>query len=111
MTRRALLAVLAMIAGFVVSGPVTTAPADPVAVSAAVDAAHLPGTTTRSTAVHPVQQVAGHLGQPLDGVQPPVHATPAPVPRVDVVDPTHRTPERAGRTPLGERAPPPTSGT
>lgn len=111
MTRRALLAILAVIAGFVVAGPVPSTPVEPVAASATADAAHLPGTTTRSTTAHPVQQVAGHLGQPLDGVQPPVHVTPARPVRADVVDPTHRTPERDGLTPLGERAPPPTSGT
>lgn len=108
MTRRALLAILALIAGFVVSGPGASAPVDVVAVSSTVDAAHLPGTTTRGTnAAHPVQV---HLGQPLDGVQPAVHVTPAPPVRVDVVEPTHRTPERNGRTALGERAPPMTSG-
>lgn len=108
MTRRAVLVILALIAGFVVSGPVSAAPLDVVAVSTTVDGAHLTGTATRGTsAVHPVQV---HVGQPLDGVQPAVHATPAPPVRVDVVDPTHRTPERAGQVPLGERAPPPTSG-
>ncbi|MBB5808121.1 hypothetical protein F4560_007889 [Saccharothrix ecbatanensis] len=108
MTRRALFAILAMIAGFVVSGPGPSAPGDLVAISAPVDGTHQPGTTTRgANAVHPVQV---HLGQPLDGVQPAVHATPAPPVRVDVVDPTHRTPERNVQTPLGERAPPLTSG-
>ncbi|MCE6993478.1 hypothetical protein LZG04_01450 [Saccharothrix sp. S26] len=108
MTRRALLAILALIAGFVVSGPGPGATSDVVAVSSTVDAAHLPGTTARGTnASHPVQV---HAGQPLDGVQPAVHATPVPPVRVHVVDPTHRTPERNGRTPLGERAPPVTSG-
>ncbi|GAB2972984.1 hypothetical protein [Saccharothrix stipae] len=108
MTRRALLAILALIAGFVVSGPGPAAPVDVVAVSSTVDAAHLSGTAARGTTVgHPVQV---HLGQPLDGVQPAVHVTPAPPVRVDVVDPTHRTPERNGRPPLGERAPPLTSG-
>lgn len=108
MTRRALLAILALIAGFVVSGPGPAAPVDVAAVSATVDGAHLPGAATRSTnAVHPVQV---HVGQPLDGVQPAVHVTPAPPVRVDVIDPTHRDIERTGRTPLGERAPPLTSG-
>lgn len=108
MTRRALLAIVALIAGFVVSGPGPTTPADIVALSATVDAAHLPGTATRGTnPAHPVQV---HVGQPLDGVQPAVHVMPAPPVRVDVVDPTHRAPERVGQTPLGERAPPPTSG-
>ncbi|QQQ77564.1 hypothetical protein IOD16_03310 [Saccharothrix sp. 6-C] len=106
MTRRAVLAILALIAGFVVSGPGPNPTVDVAAVSATVDAAHLPGTATRGqNAAHPVQV---HLGQPLDGVQPAVHATPAPPVRVDVVDPTHRAPERAGQTPLGERAPPST---
>ena len=108
MTRRALLAILALIAGFVVSGPGPSTPVDVVAVSSTVDAAHLPGTAARGTNVaHPVQV---HVGQPLDGVQPAVHATPAPPVRVDVVDPTHRVVERNGQTPLGERAPPVTSG-
>ncbi|MFD0203217.1 MULTISPECIES: hypothetical protein [Saccharothrix] len=108
MTRRTLLAILALIAGFVVSGPGPSAPVDVVAVSSTVDATHLPGTATRGTnAVHPVQV---HVGQPLDGVQPAVHVPPAPPVRVHVVDPTHRTPERNGQTPLGERAPPPTPG-
>ena len=108
MTRRALLAILALIAGFVVSGPGPSTPVDVVAVSSTVDAAHLPGAAARGTnAAHPVQV---HVGQPLDGVQPAVHVTPAPPVRVDVVDPTHRTPERNGQTPLGERAPPVTSG-
>ncbi len=108
MTRRALLAILALIAGFVVSGPGPGAPVDVVAVSSTVDAAHLPGAATRGTnAAHPVQV---HVGQPLDGVQPAVHLPPAPPVRVDVVDPTRRTPERDGQTPLGERAPPLTSG-
>jgi hypothetical protein len=108
MTRRALLAILVLIAGFVVPGPGPGTPFDAVAVSSTVDAAHLPGTATRgTTTAHPVQ---AHLGQPLDGVQPVVHVTPAPPVRVRVVDPTHRTPERNGQTPLGERAPPPTSG-
>ncbi|WP_433269400.1 hypothetical protein ACQPZF_06875 [Actinosynnema sp. CS-041913] len=107
MTR--LLMILALIAGFVVAGPATSDPVDLAAVSAAVDAAHLPpGAASRVTG-HPVQH-QGHLGQPLDGVQPPVHVPPAPVPRADVVDPTHRTPERTSQAPLGERAPPQTSG-
>ncbi|TQM80702.1 hypothetical protein FHX81_3047 [Saccharothrix saharensis] len=108
MTRRALLAILALIAGFVVSGPGPGTPVDVVAVSSTVDAAHLPGTTARATnATHPVQV---HPGQPLDGVQPAVHVTPAPPVRVDVVDPTHHLLERNGQTSLGERAPPVTSG-
>ncbi|MEU4766981.1 hypothetical protein AB0H12_27370 [Actinosynnema sp. NPDC023794] len=108
MTRRALLAILALIAGFVVSGPGPSTTADVAAVSSTVDAAHLPGAATRGTnAAHPVQV---HVGQPLDGVQPAVHVTPAPPVRVQVVDPTHRTPERNARTPLGERAPPRPSG-
>ncbi|MFE2751231.1 hypothetical protein ACFXGA_04435 [Actinosynnema sp. NPDC059335] len=108
MTRRALLAILALIAGFVVSGPGPATPVEVVAaVSSTVDAAHLPGTAARTTTAHPVQV---HLGQPLDGVQPAVHVPPAPPVRVDVLDPTHATPEHAGQAPLGERAPPPTSG-
>ncbi|WP_367131601.1 hypothetical protein [Saccharothrix sp. HUAS TT1] len=109
MTRRALLAILALIAGFVVLGPGPSAPAEAVAASATVDAAHLLGAATRGTtaAQHPVQV---DLGQPLDGVQPAVHVPPAPPVPADVVDPTHRLPERNGRSPLGGRAPPPTPG-
>jgi len=99
-----LLMLLALVAGFVVVGPAGHHPTDLVGVSAAADAAHLPGAATRAT-THPVQQ-PGHLAQPLDGVLPPVHVTPAPRLRVDVVDPTHRAPERTGQAPLGERAPP-----
>ena len=109
MTRRALFAVLALIAGFVVVAHPSEPVPDAVAVSATVAGTQPAGTTTRGTPTHPVQQV-GHPGQPLDGVQPPVHATPAPPVRVDVVDPTHRRPERTGHTPLGERAPPLPSG-
>ncbi|MFT7837618.1 hypothetical protein Q5530_15870 [Saccharothrix sp. BKS2] len=112
MTRRALFAVLALIAGFVVVAHPSEPAAGAVAVSAVpatVAGTQPAGTTTRGTPTHPVQQ-AGHLGQPLDGVQPPVHATPAPPVRVDVVDPAHRRPERTGHAPLGERAPPPTPG-
>ncbi|MFC6092036.1 hypothetical protein [Saccharothrix lopnurensis] len=109
MTRRALFAVLALIAGFVVVAHPSEPVAEAVAVSTTVAGTQPAGTTTRGTPTHPVQQ-AGHLGQPLDGVQPPVHATPAPPVRVDVVDPAHRRPERTGHAPLGERAPPPTPG-
>lgn len=106
MTRRAVLAIVALIAGFVVVGPASPAPVDLVAaVAAPVDAAHLPGTATRTTAVHPIQQ-AGHFGQPLDGVQPAVHVPPQPVVRTEVVDPTHLAPEGRSQVPLGERAPP-----
>ncbi|QFZ17127.1 hypothetical protein [Saccharothrix syringae] len=110
MTRRALLAVLALVAGFAITAPLPRATAAAAAVSATTNAAHLPDSTTRgTTSVHPVQQ-AGHLGQPLDGVQPPVHTTPAPPVRADVVAPVHRRSERSDRTPLGDRAPPPTPG-
>ncbi|MEU4802814.1 hypothetical protein [Actinosynnema sp. NPDC023587] len=99
-----LMLLLALIAGFVVVGPAHRDPVDLISVSSTADAAHLPGTAARVTA-HPVQQ-QGHLGQPLDGVQPPVHVPPAPRPAEDVLDPTHRAPERTGQAPLGERAPP-----
>ncbi len=102
MTR--LLMILALVAGFFVAGPSGPQPVELVAFSATVDAAHLPGTATRVT-VHPVQQ-HGHLGQPLDGVQPPVHVPPQPRLAAQTVDPTHRVPERTGQAPLGERAPP-----
>lgn len=110
MTRRAVLAILALIAGFVVVAPPSHATPVAVAVSVTVEGAHLPGTATRgTTGVHPLQH-AGSLGQPLDGVQPPVHVTPPPPVRVDVLDPAHRRPERTAQAPLGERAPPVTSG-
>ena len=106
MTR--LLAVLALIAGFVIAAPVTPDHVDVAGFSATADAAHLPGTATTRATTHPVQQ--GHQGQPLDGVQPAVHVEMRPRLLVDVVDPTHGGFERTGHTPLGERAPPPTSG-
>ncbi|MEU5690344.1 hypothetical protein [Actinosynnema sp. NPDC020468] len=110
MTRRAVLAILALIAGFVVSGPVPATTSDVVvAVSSSVEAAHLPGAPTRLTTAHPVQQ-HGLLGKPLDGVQPPVHVTPVPPVREDVVHPAHRVSPSDDRVPLGERAPPVTSG-
>ncbi|MEU7529729.1 hypothetical protein AB0A74_28655 [Saccharothrix sp. NPDC042600] len=106
MTR--LLTVLALIAGFVVAAPVALDRGDVAAFAAAVDAAHLPGTATTRATIHPVQQ--GHHGQPLDGVQPPVHVAPQPRRFADVVEPTRGDPERAGSSPLGDRAPPLTSG-
>ncbi|MBW4720736.1 hypothetical protein [Saccharothrix obliqua] len=102
MTR--LLVFLALVAGFLVVGPTSPDTSDFVAVSATVDAAHLPGAATRVT-THPVQQ-PGHLGQPLDGVLPPVHVPPEPRRADDVAEPAHRRPERTGQAPLGERAPP-----
>ncbi|MFI9812426.1 hypothetical protein [Saccharothrix variisporea] len=105
MTR--LLAVLALIAGFVVAAPVTPDHVDVVALSATVDASHLPSPATTRATTHPVQQ--GHQHQPLDGVQPPVHVGPQPRRFADVVEPRFSA-DRVGRTPLGERAPPVTSG-
>ncbi|XVV05104.1 hypothetical protein ACQPW3_06800 [Actinosynnema sp. CA-248983] len=106
MTR--LLAILALIAGFVVAAPVALERGDVAGFSAAVDAVHLPGTATTRVTTHPVQQV--HFGQPLDGVQPAVHVGPQPRRFVDVVEPSEFGSERVERNLPGERAPPLTSG-
>ncbi|WP_309114970.1 hypothetical protein [Saccharothrix sp.] len=106
MTR--LLAVLALIAGFVLAAPVALERGDVAGFSAAVDAVHLPGTAATRATTHPVQQ--GHQGQPLDGVQPAVHVAPEPRRFADVVEPVQLGAERAVRDLLGERAPPLTSG-
>ncbi|MBP2334065.1 hypothetical protein JOF41_000243 [Saccharothrix coeruleofusca] len=109
MTRRAVLVIMSLIAGFVVFGPVAPVHVGAVAaVATPIDAAHLPSATNRTPAAHPVQHL-GHLGKPLDGVQPAVHVPPQPVVRADVVDPTHLAPEGLSQVPLGERAPPRTS--
>ncbi|GAA3887828.1 hypothetical protein GCM10022243_60830 [Saccharothrix violaceirubra] len=109
MAWRALLAIVVLIATFVVPGTAATAHVDAVGVSAAVEVAHVPGTTTRTTA-HPLQQRHPDLGRPLDGVHPPVHVTPDRPVRADVVDPAHAAPDEAARSTFGDRAPPPTSG-
>jgi hypothetical protein len=106
MTRRALLTILALIAGFVVSA--SPHPDEPdlttAAVTAMVQAVHLPGATTRSSgqAVQP-QGFIGHA---------PVDLTPRARPTlplrilVDTAQRVHRAPETTGTTPLGDRAPP-----
>jgi hypothetical protein len=108
MTLRAFWAVLAMIAGFVVS-----APSQPdveqqhAAATAILQAVHLPSAATRS-ASGTVQQ-AGFIGHA------PVDLTPRARPTLplrvllDVAQRVHRTPESVGFTPLGDRAPPLTS--
>ncbi|NUT98595.1 MAG: hypothetical protein HOY78_41960 [Saccharothrix sp.] len=105
MTR--LLAVLALIAGFVVAAPVTPDHVDVTAFAATVDVSHLPSPATTRATAHPVQQ--GFQHQPLDGVQPPVHVGPQPRRFADVAEPRFSV-DLGGRTPLGERAPPLTSG-
>jgi len=109
MTRRALITVLLLIAGFVVSAPVqTTAAVTTAAVSAGPEAVHLPGAQPRSHAANTLPQ-QGLLGNA------PVDLTPrasSPLPLrvlVDVAERLPRRPESAGYTPLGERAPPLTS--
>lgn len=106
-----MLTVLALIAGFVVAAPVTLDRGDVAAFAAAVEAVeavHLPGTATTRATTHPVRQ--GHHGQPLDGVQPAVHVAPQPPRFEDVAEPSCCDSERAGSSPLGDRAPPLTSG-
>lgn len=109
MSRRALIAVLMLVAGFVVSAPVQ-AGAEPnvAAVSAQLAAVHLPGAQPRSHAANTLPQ-QGLLGNA------PVDLTPRaspPLPLrvlVDVAERLPRLPDSAGYTPLGERAPPLTS--
>jgi hypothetical protein len=105
MTRRALLTVLALIAGFVVSAlPQSDLPEQhATAVTALVQGVHLPGATTRSGTTTPQQQ--GDIGQaPVDLTH---RAKPAPL-RVlmDTAQRVHRAPETVSSTPLGDRAPP-----
>ncbi|HEX6343178.1 hypothetical protein [Umezawaea sp.] len=108
MTRRALLAVLALIAGFAVSALPRSDQPDQhtTAVTALVQAVHLPGATTRSNPANVQQQ--GFIGHaPVDLTH---RARPVPL-RVlmDVAQRVHRAPETISSTPLGDRAPPPTS--
>jgi hypothetical protein len=110
MTRRALLAVLALVAGFVVSAlPQSDLPEQhTAAVTALVQAVHLPGAATRSGAPNGWQN-QGFIGHV------PVDLTPRARPvlplrvLVDVAQRVHRTPEPVDSTPLGDRAPPLTS--
>ena len=106
MTRRALLAILALFAGFVVSAfPHADEPDfTSAAVTAMVQAVHPPASTTRSTLTSPHQQ--GFIGHA------PVDLTPRARPTlplrilVDTAQRVHRAPETTGTTPLGDRAPP-----
>jgi hypothetical protein len=107
MTRRALLTILALIAGFAVSAlPRVDLPDQhTAAVTALVQAVHLPGAATRSGASNGRQQ-QGFIGHA------PVDLTPRARPAVplralvDAAQRAHRTPEAVGSTPLGDRAPP-----
>jgi hypothetical protein len=109
MTRRALIAILMLVAGFVVSAPgQASAQPNTVAVSAQLEAVHLPGASPRSHASNTTPQ-QGLLGNaPVDLT--PRAALPLPL-RIllAVAERLPRLPESAGYTPLGERAPPLTS--
>ena len=108
MTRRALLAVLALIAGFVVSALPQSDQADQhaTAVTALVQAVHLPGATTRSGPTSPQQQgFIGHAPVDLTHRARPVRLRVL----MDTAERVHRAPETISSTPLGDRAPPPTS--
>jgi len=105
MTRRALLAILALIAGFAVAASPKSDPADQhtAAVTALVQAVHL---TTRSTLTSPQQQgFIGHAPVDLTHRARPVRLRVL----MDTAERVHRAPETISSTPLGDRAPPPTS--
>ncbi len=108
MTRRVLLAVLALIAGFAVSAqPQSDVPDHHTTATALVQAVHLPGATTKPGQANPQQQ--GFIGHA------PVDLTPRAKPGlplrvlVDEAQRVHRAPETISSTPLGDRAPPLTS--
>ena len=108
MTRRALLAILALIAGFAVAASPQSDPADQhtAAVTALVQAVHLPTSTTRSTLTSPQQQgFIGHAPVDLTHRARPVRLRVL----MDTAERVHRAPETISSTPLGDRAPPPTS--
>ncbi|ATE52785.1 hypothetical protein [Actinosynnema pretiosum] len=108
MVRRAVLLVLGLVAGYLFASPVEHVDLRPAlaAVSAVADAAHLPA-TSRPTG-HPVKHgPAGQVGQPLDGVLPVVHRTPAPQARPAAVRAAHFDLARRAQVPLNGRAPPP----
>lgn len=109
MTRRALLTILALIAGFVVSAlPGSDLPEQhSAAVTALVQAVHLPGAATRSgTSIG--QQQQGSIGHAPVDLTPRARPVPPLRVLVDVAQRVHRTPEPRDSTPLGDRAPPPT---
>jgi hypothetical protein len=107
LSRRALLTILALIAGFVVSAPLQSdLPDQQHAVTAIVQAVHLPSAATRSFS-GTVQQ-AGFIGHAPVDLTP--RARPLPLrPLLDAAQRVHRAPESAGVTPTGDRAPPLTS--
>ncbi|MFD9737957.1 hypothetical protein [Umezawaea sp. NPDC059074] len=108
MTKRALFAVLALIAGFVVFSFPQTAEPDhqSAAATAIVQAVHLPGAATRSGTTPQLPQ--GFIGHA------PVDLTPRARPTLplrilmDAAQRVHRAPETTSTTPLGDRAPPST---
>ncbi|MET1071379.1 MAG: hypothetical protein ABWY11_01910 [Umezawaea sp.] len=103
MTRRALLAILALIAGFVVvAAPQSDLP-DPgaTAVVSLVQAAHLPGPATRSSA-----QPQGDIGHAPVDLTPRARPTQPLRILMDAAQRVHRAPETTSTTPLGDRAPP-----
>jgi hypothetical protein len=109
MTRRALLTILALIAGFAVSAlPQSDLPEQhTTSVTVLVQAVHLPGAATRSGASNG-QQNQGFIGHaPVDLTPRARSVLPLRV-LVDVAQRVHRAPEPADSTPLGDRAPPPT---
>jgi hypothetical protein len=105
--RTVVLAVLALLAGFVVSAPFTRA-ADVRAavVLAGPDAVHPSGGATTRSVTAPGGQQQGVIGHaPVDLVRPA--AAPLPRPRVTARSPrAGSTPSSAGPSPLGGRAPP-----
>ncbi|MCS7476133.1 hypothetical protein ACFFQW_05695 [Umezawaea endophytica] len=108
MTRRALLAVLALIAGFaVVALPQSDQPDQhTAAVTALVQAVHLPTSTTRSNPTNIQQQgFIGHAPVDLTHRARPIRLRVL----IDVAQRVHRAPETISSTPLGDRAPPATS--
>ncbi|PRY36364.1 hypothetical protein [Umezawaea tangerina] len=98
MSKRALLSILALIAGFLVAAaPHSDAPdLHSSAVTSLVQAAHLPGATTRSGVAHIT---------PAD-LAPRVQPPPPLRPLLDAAQRVHRAPETTSTTPLGDRAPP-----
>ncbi|WNV82826.1 hypothetical protein [Umezawaea sp. Da 62-37] len=107
MTKRALLTILALIAGFVVTAaPQSTLPTPQTsAVTSLVQGVHLPGAATRSGATNAPQQ-QGFIGHAPVDLTP--RARPALPLRVlmDMAQRVHRAPETVSNTPLGDRAPP-----
>jgi hypothetical protein len=108
MTRRALLTILALIAGFAVAAlPQSDHPDQhTAAVTALVQAVHLPTSTTRTNLTSSQQQ--GFIGHAPVDLTHRARPTPLRV-LIDVAERVHRAPETVGSTPLGDRAPPLTS--